>query len=179
VESLEGETSGLATGYFEPLVEASRRPRPGFQRRPARPAGGPRQPQALLDPAAARHAARPRVARSPAPRSPGCAIRSTPAAAGTGLGRLSFVDAQDKPRELVRMAYAGHNDQPYKSVGRWLVEQGELRLEQASWPAIRAWAKQHPKRRRRDALGQSARRLLPRGAAARSGGRPKGRRACR
>jgi len=44
------------------------------------------------------------------------------------------------------VAYAGHNDQPYKSVGRWLVEQGELRLEQASWPAIRAWAKQHPKR---------------------------------
>jgi membrane-bound lytic murein transglycosylase A len=63
-----------------------------------------------------------------------------------GSGRLSFVDEQDRPRELVRMAYAAHNDQPYKSVGRWLVEQGELRLEQASWPAIRAWAKQHPRR---------------------------------
>ena len=44
------------------------------------------------------------------------------------------------------MAYAAHNEQPYKSVGRWLIDQGELRPEQASWPAIRAWAKQNPKR---------------------------------
>jgi membrane-bound lytic murein transglycosylase A len=44
------------------------------------------------------------------------------------------------------VAYAGHNDQPYKSVGKWLVEQGEIPLEQASWPGIKAWAKQNPKR---------------------------------
>ena len=146
VESLEGETSGLATGYFEPLVEASRRPRPGFQ-------------VALHGPPADLASRKPYWTRQQLDTLP-AARRSL---AGTeiawlrdrldalllqvqGSGRLSFVDAQDKPRELVRMAYAGHNDQPYKSVGRWLVEQGELRLEQASWPAIRAWAKQHPKR---------------------------------
>jgi membrane-bound lytic murein transglycosylase A len=44
------------------------------------------------------------------------------------------------------VAYAGHNDQPYQSVGRWLIDQGELPAAQASWPAIRAWAKQHPNR---------------------------------
>jgi membrane-bound lytic murein transglycosylase A len=47
---------------------------------------------------------------------------------------------------MVRMAYAGHNDQPYKSVGKWLIEQGELRSDQASWPGIRAWAQLNPQR---------------------------------
>jgi membrane-bound lytic murein transglycosylase A len=146
VESLEGETSGLATGYFEPLVEASRRPRAGFR-------------VALHGPPADLASRKPYWTRQQLDTLP-AARRSL---AGTeiawlrdpldalllqvqGSGRLSFVDADDKPRELVRIAYAGHNDQPYKSVGRWLVEQGELRLEQASWPAIRAWAKQHPRR---------------------------------
>jgi membrane-bound lytic murein transglycosylase A len=64
-----------------------------------------------------------------------------------GSGRLRFIDAQGRPQKaLVRVAYAAQNDQPYKSVGRWLVEQGQLTLEQASWPAIRAWARQNPKR---------------------------------
>ena len=100
----------------------------GLSRRPARPAGRPRHAQALLDPAAARHRCRRRAARCRHARSPG--VRDPLDALllqVQGSGRLSFVDEQRRPRELVRMAYAGHNDQPYKSVGRWLVEQGELR----------------------------------------------------
>ena len=62
-----------------------------------------------------------------------------------GSGRLQ-INETDGTRRLVRVAYAGHNDQPYRSVGRWLVEQGELKLEQASWPAIRQWAATHPQR---------------------------------
>jgi membrane-bound lytic murein transglycosylase A len=46
----------------------------------------------------------------------------------------------------VRLAFAGHNDQPYKSVGRWLIERGEIRAEQASWPGIKAWARTNPQR---------------------------------
>ena len=146
VESLEGETTGLATGYFEPLVEASRRSRPGFR-------------IALHGPPADLATRKPYWTRQQLDTLP--AARKS--LAGTeiawlhdpldalllqvqGSGRLVFVDEHDKPRELVRVAYAGNNDQPYKSVGRWLVEQGELKLEQASWPAIRAWARQHPKR---------------------------------
>jgi membrane-bound lytic murein transglycosylase A len=146
VESLEGETAGLATGYFEPLVEASRRPRPGFRIALYGPPAdlATRKPywtRQQLDtlPAARRSLAGSEIAWL---RDPLDALLLQV----QGSGRLSFVDEQDRPRELVRMAYAAHNDQPYKSVGRWLVEQGELRLEQASWPAIRAWAKQHPKR---------------------------------
>jgi len=42
--------------------------------------------------------------------------------------------------------YAGHNDHVYKSVGRWLIDQGELRGDEASWPAIRDWARRYPAR---------------------------------
>ncbi len=44
----------------------------------------------------------------------------------------------------MRLAYAGHNGQPYQSIGRWLLDQGEVR--DASWPGIRAWISQNPQR---------------------------------
>ncbi len=62
-----------------------------------------------------------------------------------GSGRLELTEPNGQ-RRLTRVAYAGHNDLPYKSVGRWLIEQGELKPDQASWPAIRAWARANPKR---------------------------------
>jgi len=45
---------------------------------------------------------------------------------------------------MVRLAFAGTNDQPYRSVGGWLLQQGLLR--DASWPGIKAWAAQNPQR---------------------------------
>ena len=62
-----------------------------------------------------------------------------------GSGRLQLAEA-DGSRKLVRMAFAGHNEQPYKSVGKWLIEQGELKTDQVSWPAIKTWAQRNPKR---------------------------------
>jgi membrane-bound lytic murein transglycosylase A len=62
-----------------------------------------------------------------------------------GSGRLQLTEP-DGTRRLLRVAYAGHNDLPYRSVGRWLIEQGELKAEQASWPAIKAWARANPRR---------------------------------
>jgi membrane-bound lytic murein transglycosylase A len=62
-----------------------------------------------------------------------------------GSGRLNLTEP-DGSRKLVRLAFAGHNEQPYKSVGRWLIDQGELSAAQASWPAIKAWARANPKR---------------------------------
>ena len=47
---------------------------------------------------------------------------------------------------MLRLAYADHNGQPYTSIGRWLVDQGQLTLEQASMPNIKAWAQNHPDR---------------------------------
>lgn len=49
--------------------------------------------------------------------------------------------------ETVRVAYADQNGHPYKTIGRWLVEQGELTAEQATAQGIRAWIAANPARR--------------------------------
>jgi membrane-bound lytic murein transglycosylase A len=60
-----------------------------------------------------------------------------------GSGRVQLDDAG----ETVRIAYADQNGHPYKAIGRWLVEQGELTVEQASAQGIKAWIAAHPQRR--------------------------------
>lgn len=46
----------------------------------------------------------------------------------------------------IRVGYADQNGHPYRSIGRWLIDQGELRSDQASMQGIRAWLKGHPQR---------------------------------
>jgi membrane-bound lytic murein transglycosylase A len=46
----------------------------------------------------------------------------------------------------IRVSYADQNGHPFRSIGKWLVEQGEIKLEQASMQGIKAWARSHPKR---------------------------------
>jgi membrane-bound lytic murein transglycosylase A len=58
-----------------------------------------------------------------------------------GSGRLRLDDGK-----IVRVAYADQNGFPYKSIGRYLVDQGELKLEQASMQGIKAWGRAHPDR---------------------------------
>ena len=60
-----------------------------------------------------------------------------------GSGRVRITEA-DGSQRLVRLAFAGSNDQPYRSVGNWLLQQGAIR--DASWPGIKAWARQNPQR---------------------------------
>jgi membrane-bound lytic murein transglycosylase A len=45
----------------------------------------------------------------------------------------------------IRVGYADQNGHPYSSLGRYLVAQGELPLEQASMDGIKAWAQAHPR----------------------------------
>lgn len=59
-----------------------------------------------------------------------------------GSGRVQLTDTQ----ETVRVAYADQNGHPYKSIGRYLVDKGELTLEQASAQGIKAWIAGHPTR---------------------------------
>ena len=49
--------------------------------------------------------------------------------------------------ETVRVAYADQNGHPYKAIGRWLVEQGELTSAEATAQGIKAWIVAHPQRR--------------------------------
>jgi membrane-bound lytic murein transglycosylase A len=46
--------------------------------------------------------------------------------------------------EAIRVGYADQNGYPYRSIGRALVERGELAIEQASMQGIKAWARNHP-----------------------------------
>lgn len=61
-----------------------------------------------------------------------------------GSGRVKLENG-----ETVRVGYAEQNGHPYKSIGKLLVERGELPLEKASMQGIKAWGKQNP-----DKLGE-------------------------
>lgn len=145
VEAADGNADGLVTGYYEPLIEASRKPRGAFR--------------------IALHSAPPELAAQ-RPFFTRQQLDTQPAAMATlrgreiayvadpldalvlqiqGSGRL-HVTEPDGTQQTVRLAFAGHNEQPYKSVGRWLVDRGEMTLEAASWPAIKAWARSNPQR---------------------------------
>ena len=145
VEALDGGAEGLMTGYYEPLVEASRVPTAAFRIPLYGPPAdlGTRKPywtrQQLETVPAARAALRGREIAWIADPLDALVLQIQ------GSGRLQLTEA-DGSRKLLRVAFAAHNDQPYKSVGRWLIDQGEMTLEQASWPSIKAWARKNPKR---------------------------------
>lgn len=145
VESLDGQPEGLVTGYFEPLIEASRVARGAFRV----PLYEPPADLAMRKPYWTRQQVDTLAAAQAQLRGRELAFVADPLDALIlqiqGSGRLQLTEP-DGARKLVRAAFAGHNEHPYKSVGRWLVDQGELRAEQASWPAIKAWARMHPKR---------------------------------
>lgn len=145
VEALDGAADGLLTGYFEPLIEASRQPRGAYRV----PLYGPPADLASRRPYWTRQQIDTLPAAQASLRGREIAYLADPLDALVlhiqGSGRLRLTGA-DGSAQLVRAAYAGSNEQPYKSVGRWLIEQGELKPEQASWPAIRAWAERNPKR---------------------------------
>ncbi|WP_157288602.1 murein transglycosylase A [Uliginosibacterium gangwonense] len=46
----------------------------------------------------------------------------------------------------VRLAYADQNGHPYKSIGRWLADKGEMRADQASMQGIQNWVHANPAR---------------------------------
>lgn len=58
-----------------------------------------------------------------------------------GSGRIQLEDGK-----MLRVGYADQNGHPYRSIGRWLVEHGELPLERASMQGIKAWARQNQER---------------------------------
>jgi membrane-bound lytic murein transglycosylase A len=145
VESLEGSPEGLITGYYEPLVEARRVSNGAFRF----PLYGPPADLATRKPYWTRQQIDTHRPAQASLKGLALAYVADPLDALIlqiqGSGRLNLTEANGK-RLLVRVAFAGHNDLPYKSVGKWLIEQGQLRPEQASWPAIKTWARANPRR---------------------------------
>jgi membrane-bound lytic murein transglycosylase A len=46
--------------------------------------------------------------------------------------------------ERIRLGYADQNGHPYRSLGRYLIDKGELTLEQVSMQSIKAWTRANP-----------------------------------
>ena len=145
VEALDGAADGLITGYIEARIDAQRLPS-AAARVPihAPPADlATRQPywtrQQLDTVAAAKAALAGRELAYVADPLDALFLQIQ------GSGRVQIKEP-DGSRRTVRLTYAGHNGHPYKSVGKWLIEQGEIRADQASWPDIKQWAQAHPRR---------------------------------
>jgi membrane-bound lytic murein transglycosylase A len=58
-----------------------------------------------------------------------------------GSGRVELEDGS-----RVRVGYADQNGHPYRSIGRWLADKGEMSLDQTSMDSIKAWARANPAR---------------------------------
>jgi membrane-bound lytic murein transglycosylase A len=143
VEPLNGASEGLLTGYYEPLLNASRAPSAGYA-------------AALYRPPATLASRKPWYSRQEMDTLPeakaalqgrAIAYLADPVDALVlqiqGSGRLRITEP-DGSQKIIRVAFAATNEQPYKSVGRWLLDQGLIK--DATWPGIKAWIVANPKR---------------------------------
>jgi membrane-bound lytic murein transglycosylase A len=60
-----------------------------------------------------------------------------------GSGRVQLTTG-----ETIRLQYEDQNGHPYRSIGRYLADQGAMPLDQVNMPAIRAWLAANPQRLR-------------------------------
>ena len=142
VEALNGDAQGLLTGYFEPLVDGSRTQTAQFNVPLYRPPVGlgrapwfTRQEIDTLPQAQAALKGREIVWLADPVEALVLQIQ--------GSGRVR-VQEGNGVATVLRIAFAGTNGQPYKSVGRWLLDRGEIK--DGSWPGIRAWTQANPAR---------------------------------
>ena len=145
IESHDGSSEGLMTGYFEPLLQASRQPQAAF-----------RVPLHAPPPELAQR--KPLPSRAQIEGDPAVRARLKPYELAylqdpmdllllqiQGSGRLQISEPDGRQR-LVRMAFAGHNDQPFQSLARALIERGEIQPAEASWAGLRDWSRRNPQR---------------------------------
>lgn len=145
VEALQGDAPGLLTGYYEPLLEASRQQREGFNfpLYTAPSAGGfksgkPWYSRQEIDTLPEAHAAL---------RGHELVWLANPLDAMVlqiqGSARVRVLE-QGGTQRWLRLSYAGSNNHPYQSPGRWLLDQHAV--TDASWPGIKSWLTQNPQR---------------------------------
>lgn len=159
---LSGETTGdegLITGYYEPLLRGSRKPSGRYRY----PLYGIPDDLVVVDlgeqyPELKNMRLRGRIeGRRLVPYYDRAQIEGTQAPLrGREIAwvddpvELFFLHIQGSGRILLeggdtmRVGYADQNGYPYRSVGRLLVERGELPLDQVSMQSIVAWARRNP-----------------------------------
>ncbi|MDH5536319.1 MAG: MltA domain-containing protein [Betaproteobacteria bacterium] len=159
VLGLEGDAEGLVTGYYEPLLRGSRRPSPRYRH----PVYAVPDDLLVIDltgvhPELAGMRLRGRLdGRRVVPYHDRAAIERGDAPVRgkeivwvddaielfflqiQGSGRIQLDDGR-----TLRVGFADQNGHPYRSIGRWLIERGELPPEQASMQSIKDWARRNP-----------------------------------
>jgi len=157
----DGSRSGLITGYYEPILKGSRSESDGYRY----PAFGPPDDMIVVElaelyPELKHLRLRGRIeGRKLVPYfsrsewTPQESKRSPEALLWIddpldlffmqiqGSGQVQLTDGS-----RVRLNYADQNGHPYRSIGRWLIERGELKAEQASMQGIKTWARANPAR---------------------------------
>lgn len=143
IEPVLGGGDSLLTGYYEPMLDAVRVPTPTHQV----PLYGPPPELASRRPWYSRQEIDTLPQARAALRGREIAYVADPLDALAlqiqGSGRLRVTEPDGRVN-TVRVAYAGSNEQPYRSIGSWLLQQGAIR--DASWPGIKAWARANPQR---------------------------------
>ena len=129
----DGSTSGLITGYYEPVLTGSL----------SRESPAQTPVYALPDPAdRSRTLSRGQIEVTGLPMAQVLLWLDDPVDAFflhvQGSGRVRLRDGA-----LLRIGFAGHNGQRYVAIGRVLVERGELRAEDADMQGIRRWLREH------------------------------------
>ncbi|WP_240324374.1 murein transglycosylase A [Trinickia diaoshuihuensis] len=133
----DGSVDGLVTGYYEPLLHGSHTRGGPYQfplyRWPSR-----YRPGAALPPRA-------ELERSGALDGNELVWVDDPIEAFflqvQGSGRIVLDDGS-----VMRVGFGGSNNQPYRSIGRWLLDHGEITPAQATMQGIKAWARANPGR---------------------------------
>ena len=155
----DGAAEGLATGYYEPLLRGSRKPTARYRY----PVYGTPDDLISIDlPAFDIEARESRLrARLDGKRVVPYFDRAQIEAGAASLrGReiawvddpveLFFLQIQGSGRldldggGVMRVGFADHNGHSYRSIGRLLIDRGELPAERASMQGIKAWAQQNP-----------------------------------
>lgn len=159
VHNADGSADGMVTGYYEPLLHGSRM----FGRSFRYPVYGVPSDLLVVDLAESNpvlkgirlrgrvqdkkivpYFTRAEIERGLAP------LRGREILWVDDPVELFFLHIQGSGRvrlpggELVRIGFAEHNGHPYKSIGRILVERGELALDKASMQGIKQWAAKNP-----------------------------------
>jgi membrane-bound lytic murein transglycosylase A len=157
----DGSSSGMVTGYYEPLLRGSRQRTRSF----AQPLLGVPDDLLTIDLSAIFPELKDKRVRG---RLEGKRVvpywtRAEIASRGDNLParpllyvddavELFFLQVQGSGRvklpdgSMVRVNYADQNGHAYQSIGRLLVARGELKLEEASMQGIQAWARANPAR---------------------------------
>jgi membrane-bound lytic murein transglycosylase A len=155
--SSEGASSGLITGYYEPVIEGSRAQTERFRF----PIFGVPEDLIVVDLATVNpdvrnlrlrgrlegrrlvpYASRAEIETKGVP-APVIAWAASPV-------ELFFLQIQGSGQvqldtgERIRVGFADQNGHPYRSLGRYLLDRGELVLEQTSMQGIKEWASANP-----------------------------------